>query len=752
MKHIILAIIIAFISTNTVFADFPLTNWESYSSLRDINNITVDKQNNIWAGGEGGLFSYNMETETIQEYRNINQLMSLNVTALKSYNEKGLIFVGQNDGYIDIIDSTGKITHITDIAYSTNLSNKKITDFLFEGEKVYISGGFGITVLDINEKVFDGSLSRIGDFSDGTGVNQLFKWSDYYWISTDIGFAKMEIGKLFSSPDSWETVHTFDKLGKQPIKQFLIFNNDIYLITDSNILYKYIDNEFINIKEHYDKIKSILVLNNQLYFADKANLFSVDDGSKITFFKEVEVNIATMVKIKNKEYLAVLSSESGVLLDNYINQIFIQPSTPIKNTFVDLDVDKQGRLWCATNWFSGGKGKGFAMYDGLDWHIFTSDIYSEIPSNSSFKIKCADDGRIFTNSYGDGLIECTPNNNGWTIKNYDTDNSPLLGSSESWCMAMETEVDAYGTAWIVNRGDATPGPVLVSMTSDGKFNSYTNYSMPTSRSFISITIDMNGTKWLGGNPQNGKGLFYFNEMNTPDDKSDDINGMLTSGEYPALLADEHSCIKTDYNGNIWLGTPNGLSVIINSQAVLRNSIPIINSIPDLEGQTINEIMIDPQNRKWLATTNGVWIMDENANDLIAHITNDNSPITDNNIKSLALNEETGQVFFGTDKGLFSAYSLAVKPADSYNITCYPSPFNIKKDNELIISGLASKSEIRILTIDGMHIRTINTFSQKAIWDGKNKHGQKVRPGIYILLVKSADSDKAGVAKIAIIAK
>jgi ligand-binding sensor domain-containing protein len=267
---------------------------------------------------------------------------------------------------------------------------------------------------------------------------------------------------------------------------------------------------------------------------------------------------------------------------------------------------------------------------------------------------------------------------------------------------------------------------------------------------ISLGIDGFGTKWIGGNPGIGKGLIYYNDNNTPDDLSDDITGILTESEYDELLSNEHSSIVYDYNRILWVGTPGGLVAIANLNFMFYNSKPIIRSVPILLGQPINDIIIDPQNRKWVATTKGVWVIDENGNNVLAHITMDNSPISTDDVKSINLNENTGEIYLGTQNGLFVANTLSIKPLEQYKITCYPQPFRLNKDTEIAIDGLGSVSEVRILTISGGLVKVFNTESRKFMWNGKDENGNQVPPGVYLIVAKSGDSSASGVGKIAIV--
>jgi len=212
-------------------------------------------------------------------------------------------------------------------------------------------------------------------------------------------------------------------------------------------------------------------------------------------------------------------------------------------------------------------------------------------------------------------------------------------------------------------------------------------------------------------------------------------------------------LVVDKVGYVWIGTPRGVSVVVNPSQVLNGNLNnlTIRSLSRLIGEiNVNDIMVDALNNKWIATSNGVWVLNPEASDTIAYINKGNSALPDNDILSISTNPNNGTVYFATKFGLYEAKSLSVAPVPDYDIRCYPQPFNPAVDKELIIDGLADFSEVRILTAGGELINSLNTSSRKTIWDGMDKNGKKVKSGIYLLVATSASSKVSSVQKIAII--
>ena len=122
----------------------------------------------------------------------------------------------------------------------------------------------------------------------------------------------------------------------------------------------------------------------------------------------------------------------------------------------------------------------------------------------------------------------------------------------------------------------------------------------------------------------------------------------------------------------------------------------------LETEAITVIEIDGGNNKWIGTENsGVFLMSPDGTEEIYHFTESNSPLWSNTIHSIKVNETTGEVFIGTDKGLISFKGSETEPASSLSdIYAYPNPVTPNYEGDIAITGLVRGTEIRITDVAG----------------------------------------------------
>ena len=112
----------------------------------------------------------------------------------------------------------------------------------------------------------------------------------------------------------------------------------------------------------------------------------------------------------------------------------------------------------------------------------------------------------------------------------------------------------------------------------------------------------------------------------------------------------------------------------------------------LEGVSISAIVIDSGNRKWFGTKgNGVYLISADNINQIHHFTTANSKLLSDIIESMAINEKTGEVFIGTDKGLCSYMSDASTTNSDMtkdNVWAYPNPVKPDYTGLITITGLS----------------------------------------------------------------
>ena len=206
-------------------------------------------------------------------------------------------------------------------------------------------------------------------------------------------------------------------------------------------------------------------------------------------------------------------------------------------------------------------------------------------------------------------------------------------------------------------------------------------------------------------------------------------------------------------------TPTGL----NYYDINGNINPIINQnsysyFPNISFGMGSKIKIDPNGNIWnISSTQGVHVLLENTtywpdiNGLRSGI----SPLLADEIYDIDFDENKNLAYIATSKGVSILRIPFGSELKSYSdIKIFPSPFIIPSNNNMIVSNLIYNSSMKIMTLDGLVLRTINnqgisTDGDQLTWDGKDDNGNYVSSGVYLLSIFN-DSGKNKFSKITVI--
>jgi len=327
-----------------------------------------------------------------------------------------------------------------------------------------------------------------------------------------------------------------------------------------------------------------------------------------------------------------------------------------------------------------------------------------------------------------------------------------ISTAPEFLVITSVQTDSKGNVWSLNFWSASAEPLAV-ITPDSTwftFN-FSNPSISNTDLMDNMVIDQYDTKWF---TVRNKGLYYFNENNTLDDKSDDIVGRLTSSS--GLTSGEISTLAVDKQGELWVGKNPGINIIFSPDNPQQSQII---DLPAFRNQLITFIAVDAINRKWIGTKSGVFLMSPDGFTVIAQYDSKNSPIPNDDVKSIAMDQKSGTVYIGTDFGLSSLTTDAVAPPETAGeLFAFPNPFNIDQSNSknLNIKGLMKDSEIKIYSISGKLIRVIQAGSSAspggsiAHWNGRNDKNELVSSGVYLIVAYDRDGTNVATSKVAVL--
>jgi hypothetical protein len=259
------------------------------------------------------------------------------------------------------------------------------------------------------------------------------------------------------------------------------------------------------------------------------------------------------------------------------------------------------------------------------------------------------------------------------------------------------------------------------------------------------------------------GIFVFDDNGTPDNNADDkshyYTNLRTTGTNQ-IHGNKFYCIVEDLEGKIWIGSNSG-PIICQSPTNAIDNLTFTHIIREdnnrvpyyyLEGEQINAIAVDGGNRKWIGTAgSGIFLLSPDGSQTILHFDMNNSPLYSNTIRSIAIDNKTGEVFIGTDKGLISYQGDATEPSPSYSdVYAYPNPVRPEIDDRVVITGLMNNSNVKITDLSGNLIFQGISAGGQLVWNCRNRSGNRVATGVYLVLSSTPEAQESVVAKIVVV--
>ena len=394
------------------------------------------------------------------------------------------------------------------------------------------------------------------------------------------------------------------------------------------------------------------------------------------------------------------------------------------------------------------------------WTVYEDELLSKT-GVSYVDINCIDIDPTHTDTlFASGRTGLYKFADGKFVKHYSYDNSPLTSAfitDKNYVIIQGLIFNKQGELWVLNSLSNTENILTYNK---GKWNSFPKSDLYSLGNLSQLFIDSRNYLWFCNDNWQKPALFRYNITNN----SLSSYTSFSNQDATALSITELGNIKEDNNHNIWIGTNAG--PILIEQKETEQSVPTFTQVkvPRNDGTNyadylLNEvnircIAVDKANRKWLGTkVNGVYVIDNDNITQLQHFTTNNSSLLSDAIESIAINDETGEVYFGTDKGLCSYQSDANyinEEMTKDNVWAYPNPVEPNYTGFITITGLSAKANVKIVTSNGTLVNQGTSNGGTYTWDGTDLKGKRVASGIYMVETATTEGNKGTVCKIAIV--
>ncbi len=738
------------------FSQIGVGEWRDHLPYSNGIKVAVAGEK-IYCATESNVFYYNKSDESVNKISKVHGLSDIGMSSIAYNVEYDILFIAYSNSNIDLI-SGQTIYNIPDIKRKQITGNKIINNIMFINQFAYLSCGFGIVVVDIEKKEIKDTY-LIGSNGSQINVYGLTTDNNHFYAATEKGIFKAEQDDEFLvNFANWHHIDDAPQNNKK-FSSIAYFNNNIYAAYENedglgkDTLFVFNGNTWSKVDTIFKNIVKITTSNNKLIVCQNYEM------------EVISVNGSTTKYIYLRPYDAVFDSDNNLwIADKYyglrkaISTTSFKdyyPNGPYSNNVVNMDV-QGSNLFSVIGGVNGSwgnlwKSAEINMFIDNEWKTYRTGTYKDI---MSIIVDPSNPSKAYAGSWNGGILEF---NNGEFVKVYDESNSTLQSviSGQKFVKIGGMAFDSENNLWVSVSSDGDT-PVSV-MLPDGTWYGFKYGSLFYNYVTSDIMATQYNHKWIL--LPRGAGLFAFDEKGTYDDLTDDDTKEFSIlDETGKVITNDIHSFAEDLDGDIWIGTNEGVLVYYDAENVFTGdnfyAQKIIIEIDGntqylLETETVTAIEIDGANKKWIGTRNaGVFLMSADGTEQILNFNTENSPLISNNIASIAIDNITGEVFFGTSKGIISYKSTATMGDDDFNkVYVYPNPVKHDYLGLITVTGLVANANVKITDITGNIVYEITAEGGQAIWDGNDFSGNRVHTGVYLVFCSNEDGSKTHITKI-----
>ncbi len=766
MKFRVLFLITLLLTVLPLSAQTAIGSWRTHLSHANVTYATP-VGNKIYALASGSLFSYDTEDQSITTYDKTTLLNDQTISFINYCKQEKCLVIVYSNLNIDLLYDNEEMYNIPSYMDKPMSQDKTINKIVSSGNTVYLCTNFGIITIDARKAQVANTYILSKKVYGCTVKNNVV------YAVTDGGLLKGDLNDNLLEVANWKqingTVYT----------NILLYNDNLFVFKANDGIYQ------------FDEQAQTFTLSNSGNFPISecsGGKMIATDGYTIRVYTSLTQSYRwgtgqyfSSICCLNDVYWGANSSQglNSYTLDTTA-PIFVKkesvasPSGPIRNLAAYMLVDNNRLLVCGGGFYTDRYGNAGTIMQFKDetWTSFQENGIKEKTGLDyrdilTIAVNPADSSHCFAASAGEGVYEFK---GGKFETLYKKNNSTLRSvtpypNNPNFLRTGGTAFDKSGNLWVMNMLVDT---VVNVYTAQSKWIRLFYPELKGKEAPTRMLIDSKGRVWIAS-MLGANGVFCIDTNGTLENTADDKTAFRTSytnqdgtsvaGESLRIYA-----LAEDKDGVIWIGTAHGPLVVSNPSKWFDTDFRITqikisrndgSGLADylLAGERINTIAIDGGNRKWLGTqNNGVYLMSADGQEEIHHFMTTNSPLLSNTIQSIAVHPVTGEVFIGTDKGIISYQGDAVEAEETFSsdIHAYPNPVHKDYTGVITVKGLVYDSDVKIVDAAGKLVSEGRSIGGMYTWNGRNKNGDRVASGVYMVFAADSEGKEGIVTKIVMI--
>lgn len=569
----------------------------------DYISSLYDTTDNIWVGTEGGVYIFDYETESFELFKVLTaqgDSIKSNVNHIAEDRDGNLWFSTVGQGIFKYNISKHYLEH-----YEFKDANGLMASVLVDSEnQIWAVTNWGsptVSKLNKAENKFEPfPITYEAGQYDSNSLVMLEDSEHALWLGTwECGLQKIDryTGKAttYLHPSEGKGATHIHSLVEYAPHQLLIGSDDGLLLFNT------------------------LTCEHQLFTEDETNPYSLSNRFVYPIVKDREGGIWVGTYYGGVNYL---SPNTGQFECFAHSRFFNSVNGTVIGRFCE---DSYGHIWIASD--DGGLSR-FSPKDKQFTH-YMPDEHRNSLSYHNVHALCMDDDDLWIGTYTGGVNVLNTKTGAFRVYTTRGGDLTTLDGTSSYAIFRDREK----RIWVTSMA----GINLYNREEDNFIRVKDLESLT-----IDIDQDADGNIWFS---TQGKGLFKYN----PDKKT--WKNYVHSNVSGALVNDQVNCVLIDGNGNMWVGTMNGLCKY-NAEEDLFEAIPL-----DIPSCNICGIVED-QHVLWLTTTKG--LVRYAPGESCQVFTRSDGLQSEQFLPNAALKASDGKIYVGSVNGFNAFYPYQIK--------------------------------------------------------------------------------------------
>ncbi|HEX6430458.1 MAG TPA: two-component regulator propeller domain-containing protein [Niastella sp.] len=742
----------------------PIGQWRDHLPYQQVTGVayTTDK---IWAVTPYSMFSVDATDNNIERWSRTNGLTETGISAIGAEPNGQRVVIAYNNSNIDVLVDN-KVTNINALKNASVAGDKSIKTVFINQALAYLATGIGIVVINLDKYEIKDTYI-IGSGGTTSKVNAIASDGAFLYAATGEGIKKAPVsGVNLADFRNWQLISGLNGLPAGNVQSLASVQNNVLAVKNDSLWLQSGSSWSLFYRDGW-AIKNCTVSGNKILLSETNNntgriVVLTAAGTTERTIQDIQLTRAPRQAIIFQNEYWIADTLAG--LSNYSGTAFnrLLPDAPTSIATGSMQI-LHNTLWASAggvtaNWEPVNNKSGVYQFSDNTWSSFNGTRFSILDTLTDLVAVAVDptNESVWTGSFGGGLANIKKDN-AIAIFKQNSLIKPAYFNAKSYRVS-GLSFDADNNLWVANYG--AENPVLVKKA-DGTWRSFIIPYALVEQAVSQIVIDDFNQKWIVLPKNNG--LVCFNHGQSIDNPGEDQWKLYRSGKGNGNLPDNNvTCIAKDKNSFIWVGTGKGIGVIQCPQQAFSNQgceavLPIVQQ-DNFAGylfrdEQVQSIAVDGADRKWVGTKNGVWLISATAEKTIYRFTESNSPLLSNDVKQIAIDGKTGEVFFATASGICSFRGTATETTETSNEgLVFPNPVPPGYTGTIAIRGVANNAIVKITELNGRLVYQIRAQGSQAIWNGKDYKGGTISTGIYLVLTSDENHQQKLVTKIVFIQK